>query len=95
MAVDLPPIPPAVVEFAQKNQIEHVQQDVKYFQIKKSDLKSKNISAVYYGVSKNLPAFEKNKQYLYDHFHFILIENGVPRLATPEELEILNRALFL
>lgn len=94
MTVDLPPIPPAVVEFAEKNDIQHIQKDT-YFDIKKQNSKLQNISEAYYGSLEKAPTFKEKENYFYSHYAFILVDDGHVRLATPEETEVLNRLLFL
>lgn len=94
MSVDLPPIPPAVVEFAEKNDIQHIQKD-SHFSIKKHNSKLQNVSEAYFGNSPKSPLFEEKENYFYSHYAFILVEKGRVHLATPEETEQLNRILFL
>lgn len=95
MTTDLPPVPPAVMEFAEQHNIKKVQQD-EIFYIRKELPKYKNVNMIYCGYSDNMPKFEKNKNVaMYNHFTFIIDEKDNIRLATPEETEELNRVLFL
>ena len=94
MTTDLPPVPPAVIEFAKENNIENIKQDT-VFNYKKEIFKYKNIEAAYCGYSKNTPEFKKQKDYIYTSCTFVLIDNGKIRLANPKETEELNRTIIL
>lgn len=94
--MDQPPqIPPAVIQFAEEHNIKNVQQD-DIFDIKKQAYGYKTIDAAYAGISAQMPELEKTSpEYTYVNYMYILIDNDKIRLATPKELEELNRVLFL
>lgn len=93
--IDQPPqLPPAVVQFAKQNNIENICKD-QIFHIKKEIFDYKNIQEAYYGISKQAPEFQKQKDRIYTNCSYILIENGKIRLATPKETEQLNQVLCL
>lgn len=94
MTTDLPPVPPTVLQFAEQHNIKNVEKDT-IFNIKKSVFKYDNIDEAYSGISNPLITFKKEKDFMYTHCTYILVEKGKIRLANPEETEKLNRVFFM
>lgn len=94
MTTDLPPVPPAVMEFAEQHNIKNVEKD-EIFASKKSVFKYDNIDEAYSGISNPLVTFEREKNFMYTHRTYILVEKGRIRLANPEETEKLNRVFCI
>lgn len=94
MTTDLPPVPPAIMEFAEQHNIKNVEKDT-IFDIKKRIFKYNNIDEAYHGISDPLVTFEKRKDRIYTYCTYILVENGKIRLATPKETEELNQVFCM
>lgn len=90
-----PQIPPAVIQFAEENNISDISKDT-IFNVKKQIYGYNTLEAAYVGVSDKMPELkDTSPNYFYENYMFILIDNGKIRLANPKELEELNRVLFL
>lgn len=82
MPIDLPPIPPAVVEFAQKNNCKVLKQNVFWTKIKQYE----NYEQVYSARDNNVPHM----------FRYILVNPKEMRLTTDEEsIKMLNQEPYL
>lgn len=81
MTTDLPPIPPAVVEFAQKNDCENAM----YHKVWNPNfLKFKDFDFVYQVQEKGKP----------ENIGFILVKGKEIRFATEEEMKEIIRVYF-
>lgn len=78
MSTDLPPIPPAVSELAQKNNCENIKKN-NFWNGKCGKLDTFKDSEVYDVTIKNSPIF-----------HYILFKDGQARFATQEEIQELS-----